>query len=397
MRRGFQNSVLAPAFGAARVLLAVTTAVLVVWRFCVWVTERRRLVGPADSEAVELVLMHWSGGGGQEEDDIVQASIAEFEQRNPNIKVKRINPGDSGQYFTKLQTMMAAGEPPDIFYMDFARMAPFAEAGQLQELDGYFAAESDPDAEDPLILDEFFTPAVDAFRLEEGKMGIGPLFGVPKDFTTVGIYWNRDLFDQAGAQHPTPDWTWDDFVTAGRKVHALEGITGAELVTWPFVLRGYLWSRGASVVNDQGDFETLTLSSQESLQPSKTFAIGSLAKMAFWPDRKRRALTRIALLVRSHWHGGPVWPLGGSQLPKHRGLLMGFCPVASGESRANVLATIAWSMSSKSKHPEASWKLLKWLTGEQSKRPISPWIGHPHVEICGPKRCLSERLDGPGQ
>ena len=59
------------------------------------------------------------------------------------------------------------------------------------ELDGYFAAESDPDAEDPLVLDEFFTPAVDAFRLEEGKMGIGPLFGVPKDFTTVGIYWNR--------------------------------------------------------------------------------------------------------------------------------------------------------------------------------------------------------------
>ena len=46
---------------------------------------------------------------------------------------------------------------------------------------------------------------------------------------------------------------------------------------------------------------------------------------------------------------------------------MGFCPVASEESRANVLATIAWSMSSKSKHPEASWKLLKWLTGEQSQ------------------------------
>ena len=227
MRRGSQNSVLAPAFGAARVLLAVTTAVLVVLAFLrVGYREAARFVGPADSEAVELVLMHWSGGGGQEEDDIVQASIAEFEQRNPNIKVKRINPGDSGQYFTKLQTMMAAGEPPDIFYMDFARMAPFAEAGQLQELDGYFAAESDPDAEDPLVLDEFFTPAVDAFRLEEGKMGIGPLFGVPKDFTTVGIYWNRDLFDQAGAKYPTPDWTWDDFIAAGRKIHALEGITG---------------------------------------------------------------------------------------------------------------------------------------------------------------------------
>ena len=248
MHRGLQNTVLAQVLGGVRLLLTVITVVLVILAFLrVGYREAVRIVGPDDSEAVELVLMHWSGGGGQEEDDIVQASIVEFEQRNPNIKVKRINPGDSGQYFTKLQTMMAAGEPPDIFYMDFARMAPFAEAGQLEELDDYFAAESEPDVEDPLVLDDFFTPAVDAFRLQNGKMGLGPLFGVPKDFTTVGIYWNRDLFDQANAQHPTPDWTWDDFVAAGRKVHALDGITGAELVTWPFVLRGY-WSRGASVV-----------------------------------------------------------------------------------------------------------------------------------------------------
>ena len=120
MHRGLQNTVLAQVLGGVRLLLAVITVVLVILAFLrVGYREAVRIVGPEDSEAVELLLMHWSGGGGQEEDDIVQASIVEFEQRNPNIKVKRINPGDSGQYFTKLQTMMAAGEPPDIFYMDF--------------------------------------------------------------------------------------------------------------------------------------------------------------------------------------------------------------------------------------------------------------------------------------
>ena len=369
MHRGLQNTVLAQVLGGVRLLLAVITVVLVILAFLrVGYREAVRIVGPDDSEAVELVLMHWSGGGGQEEDDIVQASIVEFEQRNPNIKVKRINPGDSGQYFTKLQTMMAAGEPPDIFYMDFARMAPFAEAGQLEELDDYFAAESEPDVEDPLVLDDFFTPAVDAFRLQNGKMGLGPLFGVPKDFTTVGIYWNRDLFDQAGAQHPTPDWTWDDFVAAGRKVHALEGITGAELVTWPFVLRGYLWSRGASVVNDQGDFEALTLSAPESLQALQDLRDWRFGQDAFLARSEAEGIDPGSLFLSGRI--GMVGPFGRWVVPSYRSIedfSWDFAPLPQGKSRANVLATIAWSMSSNSKHPDASWKLLKWLTGEQSQ------------------------------
>ena len=369
MRRGLQNSVLAQVLGCSRFLLAVSTVVLVILAFLrVGYREAVRIIGPTDSGAVELVLMHWSGGGGQEEDDIVQASISEFEQRNPNIKVKRINPGDSGQYFTKLQTMMAAGEPPDVFYMDFARMAPFAEAGQLEDLDAYFASESDPNSDDPLVLDDFFAPAVNAFRLQNGKMGIGPLFGVPKDFTTVGIYWNRDLFDQAGALHPTSDWTWEDFAAAGRKLHALEGITGAELVTWPFVLRGYLWSRGASVVNNQGDFETLTLSAPESLQALQDLRDWRFGEDAFLARSEAEGIDPGSLFLSGRI--GMVGPFGRWVVPSYRSIKdfsWDFAPLPQGESRANVLATIAWSMSSKSKHPEASWKLLKWLTGEQSQ------------------------------
>ena len=65
-----------------------------------------------------------------------------------------------------------------------------------------------------------------------------------------------------------------------------------------------------------------------------------------------------------------VGPFGRWVVPSYRSIedfSWDFAPLPQGESRANVLATIAWSMSSKSKHPEASWKLLKWLTGEQSQ------------------------------
>ena len=88
---------------ACIILIAI---LLTLWAFSrVTVREIGRLFQDS-SQQVELVVMHWAGGGGQQEDQIVEDSLRAFEEQNPGIVVKRINPGDSGQYFTKLQTMM---------------------------------------------------------------------------------------------------------------------------------------------------------------------------------------------------------------------------------------------------------------------------------------------------
>ena len=101
------RSVLERLGGAYRAGLVLVAVVLVMGAFGrVGWRELGRLLSDDREGVVELVLMHWSGGGGQQEDDIVEASIRAFEERNPGVRVKRINPGDSGQYFTKLQTMM---------------------------------------------------------------------------------------------------------------------------------------------------------------------------------------------------------------------------------------------------------------------------------------------------
>ena len=113
-------------------ILVVASSVLVIWAFG-RVGLRAISSGNEDGKTV-ITVMHWSGGGGQQEDAIVEDSIREFEKRNPSIQINRINPGDTGQYFTKLQTMMASGHPPDIFYMDYSRIPNFVTADQLQPL-----------------------------------------------------------------------------------------------------------------------------------------------------------------------------------------------------------------------------------------------------------------------
>jgi multiple sugar transport system substrate-binding protein len=181
-----------------RALLTLTAALLVLWAF-VWVGTR--VLRQSGEQGVTLRVMHWSGGGGQEEDQIVESSLRAFEQAHPGIRVQRINPGDSGQFFTKLQTMMAAGDPPDVFYMDYARLPVYVREGQLADIE-VMAGE-----QGGLDLADFYEPPVDAFRWDGQQTGRGPLWGVPKDFTTLGFYVNLDLLRSAGVERPGNDWT----------------------------------------------------------------------------------------------------------------------------------------------------------------------------------------------
>lgn len=343
-----------------RFIIVAIAVVLTVWAFArVGTRELSRALTGESGDAVELVVMHWSGGGGQQEDRIVEDTLRAFEAANPGITVRRINPGDSGQYFTKLQTMMAAGDPPDVFYMDFERIPTFAAAGQLAPLD------------DAVPVEAYFAPAVDAFRFDGSRQGAGSLYGVPKDFTTVGFYYNATLLERAGVAPPEDDWTWDDFIAAARAVAALgDGVRGAEIVTWPWIVRALLWTEGAEILDEEGDLDlsdpriaatlerlrawrfdeegTLLGAEAEGLDPSSLFLTGKL---------------------------GMVGPFGRWVVPSYRtipppeegGFDWDFAPLPRGSERANVIATVAWGMSPVSRHPEAAARLLAWLVGPETQ------------------------------
>ena len=97
-----------------RLVLLVASLALVTWAFA-WVATRELLRGSSQDARTELVVMHWSGDGGPAEDAIVDDALARFEAAHPDLRVRRLNPGDTGSFYTKLQTMMAAGDPPDVF------------------------------------------------------------------------------------------------------------------------------------------------------------------------------------------------------------------------------------------------------------------------------------------
>ena len=59
----------------------------------------------------------------------------------------------------------------------------------------------------------------------------GTVYGIPRDFDTIALFYNKDLFDKAGVEYPTGDWTWDDLRAAAEKLTIKEGDTATQ---WGF-------------------------------------------------------------------------------------------------------------------------------------------------------------------
>jgi len=104
--------------------------------------------------------------------------------------------------------MLAAGEPPDVAYLDFAQAFPFADGGKILDLTSYFAKQPT----DQGVLETSF------YRFDHGKklLGTGLATGV------ILLYYNKALFDAAKLPYPPATaqdaWTWDKFVEVAKKL-----------------------------------------------------------------------------------------------------------------------------------------------------------------------------------
>ncbi|MFD5213760.1 ABC transporter substrate-binding protein [Microbacterium sp. NPDC058345] len=125
---------------------------------------------------------------------------AAFTEEHPEVTID-IQVTPYKEYFTKLQTAASGGSAADVFWMNGPNFQLYASNGQLAPLDD---TGIDP-ADYPQGL-------VDLYTYD------GTLYGAPKDFDTVAVWYNKELFDAAGVDHPSAGWTWDDLKDAAARL-----------------------------------------------------------------------------------------------------------------------------------------------------------------------------------
>lgn len=173
-----------------------------------------------------------------------QDLVAAFETINPGAKVNlTIIPGQS-DYRTRVAADFAAGTPADVVLMNYRRFPPYAAKGALESLDTYLTNS------EVIHPQDFYSQALDAFAWQ------GEIMCIPQNLSSLVVYYNKDLFDQANLPYPASDWTWDDFLQAAQALtRDLDGDgnidqygVGFEAVLARFA--PFIWQNGGEVTNN---------------------------------------------------------------------------------------------------------------------------------------------------
>src|SRR4051812_19345794 len=134
------------------------------------------------------------------------SAAARFNATHSKIHVTVQNYGNADYALQKVLTAIRGGSYPDIVYLYGSWAANMARTPRAVDLAPLIKA-------DPSINWDDFWPA------ERQAVSVGPkIVGVPALVDNLALVYNKKLFDRAGMSYPTPDWTWDDFRAAAKRL-----------------------------------------------------------------------------------------------------------------------------------------------------------------------------------
>jgi multiple sugar transport system substrate-binding protein len=172
----------------------------------------------------------------------MEALIKDFNKTYPNVNVK-LQLTAYGQYFTKLQTQGSSKTLPDVFWMNGPNFQLYASNGLLAKLAPFEKAGLVDTADYPKAMNDIYT-------LD------GEQYGIPKDFDTIAVFYNKDILERAGVAAPTSKWTWDDYRAIAKQITeklGSEGIIGSgdnydtQSMVYPSI-----FSNGGTVIDAKG-------------------------------------------------------------------------------------------------------------------------------------------------
>jgi multiple sugar transport system substrate-binding protein len=304
----------------------------------------------------EVTFMMW---GAPEEQSVWQAVVDDFHAANPNVTVK-VEVSDWDSYWTKLNTLIAGGTPPDVFAMDAPLYLDWQSRGALLDLQPYIDAT-------PGFLDGVYPQTLSAYKVGNDY------YGLPRDFNTIVLFYNKDMFDAAGVAYPTADWTYDDLLkTAKTLTKDTNGDGkidqfGLWTDTWDMELlwSEAIWAYGGEIINSD---HTKTLIGEGGARDAWAY-IDSLYKEGVMPKPATAGEYGSDLFQSGN---AAMTTIGHWAVPGYvqAGIKFGVSPMPTGPAgRATSVNSAGFVMSKDSKNPDAAFSFIKFaLSAAGQKR-----------------------------
>ena len=153
--------------------------------------------GKTSDGKVKIRFASWDEA---EDVDAQQAAVDKFNEAHDDIEVTLEAYG--GEFDTKIAAGMGSNDMPDVMYM--WNYPAYAQG--LEPLDSYIEKEGED------YKSNFYD------TLWNYNSYDGSTYGIPIGFTTHALFYNKDIFAEAGIDEPTNDWTWDDVIEASKTI-----------------------------------------------------------------------------------------------------------------------------------------------------------------------------------
>jgi multiple sugar transport system substrate-binding protein len=308
--------------------------------------------------ALAQAQLEFATWGGTEDIAIYEELIADFEAEHPDIDITLNHIPSAGDYEQNLATLIAAGAAPDVFFINNISLPGFAAQGAFRSLEEFADEE---------YLDDFFAGHLDAFRYQ------GELLAIPRDISNMVLFYNVDMFEEAGVAPPAEGWTWDDFLAAARELTMdTDGDGridqfGFGYSTFYLFWEPWVWSNGGRFFSE--DHSEFTLDQDEALEGLQ-FYVDLRCEENVAPTSEQAAERTAAsmfaegdaaMIVDGRWR---VAPLNSNPAVDFEWDVALF-PEGEAGSIVDIDGS-GWGISSTSDDPEAAWEFIQFLASPES-------------------------------
>jgi len=310
---------------------------------------------PAASGPVTVSVMH-------DPKEFTDDMKAKFESANPNIKLEIIKTD-----MTRFYAMAAAGNPPDVVRVQAPDLPQLLARKLLLDLTAYFKGSS-------LLKPDDLAPANNYYKAKSPiQFGDGPIYGMVKDWSpdfTLFIY--TAAFDEAKV--PVPDTTkaltYDELAELGKKLTKLQG---DKMLRWGFDMAdGWIDRIWMNMLAEKGqslytpDYKKINLvNNDEARKAAKYFFDLQKANVMASPvnpspnwigDDFNKGL--VGIIQYGYWFSA----MAESDITKGKVVMLP-SPTWAGKRRDPTMTATGTVISSKTKNPDAAWKVFEWYHG----------------------------------
>lgn len=263
------------------------------------------------------------------------------------------------EYWTLLEAGASGGTLPDVFWMHSNQSQRYMENGLLLDLTDKIAAS------DKVKLENYYE---DIIKLYESD---GKQYAVPKDIDTIGLWYNKTMFDEAGVEYPNADWTWEDFYEAAKK------LTKADGSQWGYAINtgnnqdsyyNMIYDYGGYIISD--DKKTSGYDDPKTIEAMQL--VERMLREGLCPDLQTVSENGTEVLFQS----GKVamvtqgsWMVAGFRDNEYTSTNCDVAVLPKGPdgTRVSIYNGLGWAAAANGENTDAAWSLIEFLGSKEAQ------------------------------